>query len=204
MKSLQEVLLESIENLQDVDKILTVGGLGSRVKKTPSGKKVIWASSIDLGSMYIPGKGYLTNQKLETFRGNVRIATINALGIPTNEIYGEPGMTAHYKPCYEVDLYIQGVYEANNVKTAKKMERALDYAVGLHIGVPEYALDKFNENDLKRLLADFFSVSQQDIVSRSSGIIKPDPKAVVQIAQSYEFTIYLTYGEFATFATTIK
>ena len=204
MKSLQEFISESVENLQDTDKIVTVYGLGARAKKLPSGKKVIWDNTMTFGGMHIPGKGYLPNQKLETFRDNVQLGVMDTLNIPMSETYDLRGISDHNKECYNVEVHIQGIYDAKNVKDAKKQERALDYAVGICIGVPNYALSQFNESSMKKSLADFFGISEQDIVSEVSQVREPHPDAVILTSQSYSFTAYMTYDEFAAFAATVK
>lgn len=204
MKSLQEFISESVENLQETDKIVTIGGLGPRAKKTPSGKKVIWTNTMSLPGMHIPGKGYLPNQKLETFRDSVMLGVMDVLDIPMSETYDLRGISDHNKECYCVDVHVQGIYDAKNIKDVKKQERALDYAVGISIGVPKYALNKFDESGMKKSLADFFGISEQDIVSEVSQVHEPHPDAVHLISQAYSFTAYMTYDEFAAFAATVK
>lgn len=202
MKSITNYLIESTSVLQDGDKVDTFRGLGKT--KLISKQPVLWVTADDLGKMYIPGKGFMGMGPLNSLREKISTLVVKSLRIPEDELYSGT-LEDKSKPCYDINISIQGIFDCKSKGEAKKMERALDYSIAFDIGVPEYALDDFGESSIRMSLLNVFksaNLTDGDIICVPSPIAK-DYQRIPRVAQVYHTNVYLAYEEFESFVNSL-
>lgn len=191
MKDLQTYLLESVENLQETDKIASVSWTyGWEKTKTKSGKPVYWANLSAFPNCFIPGMGKVNKAAVRNILSKISDKIVKSLKIDTTEKVDYTDAFGDYF-ARTVEVKMHGIYDCTSKSAAQKMEKALDYVIVVKFGYNEDS--EADEQKLRKELASLFGIDGVDIVVDSKRVNSPkSEKLDTTYVACY---CYVTYDE---------